>query len=376
MSVSKTDEIFNQLIGPLGRIACIAAVALQALVIHRIERAELIARGEVDKRHEEESKKWPYRLGTMSDEEFKARIQAHRAALRIETADVQHKEVHDEIYAWLLENSRHGITVKQQEKKIAATKQLVAAKEEYAAVYTRIKEILEANNERVRTQEVGRNASTNRATDRNGCENNNNGHSNLSAHMIEHRGCNAAENRKCTTEKLSNIVAKSHWLSETPQGVTPLCTNPQIYVGRTDLAERTAEIAIVVKEVIRSLDQQKRVQSNKVQTRKYVTPHRRRQGLRQVYAIDSQRILARAFQAQNGANGNELPWISACVIDRDREIAVALAFMIDTGAGGCFVSQATIEYLLSRGLKLETNEYKKPMPIQGLITAPIASSEL
>ena len=185
--------------------------------------------------------------------------------------------------------------------------------------------------------------------------------------MIEPRGCNAAENRKRTTEQPSNIVAKSHWLSETPRGVTPLCTNPQRYGGRTDLAERTAEIAIVVKEVIRSLDQQKRVQSNKVQTRKYVTPHRRRQGLRQVYAIDSQRILARAFQAQNGANGNELPWISACVIDRDREIAVALAFMIDTGAGGCFVSQATIEYLLSRGLKLETNEYKKPMPIQGAI---------
>ena len=195
VSVSKTDEIFNQLIRPLGRIARIAAIALQALVLHRIERAELIARGEVDKRHEEESKKWPYRLGTMSDEEFKARIQAHRAALRIETADRQQKEVQDEIDAWLQVNGQYGTPVKQQEKKIAATKQLVAAKEEYAAVYTRIKEILEANNERVRTQEVGRNASTNRATDRNGCENNNNGHSNLSLHMIEPRGCNAAENR-------------------------------------------------------------------------------------------------------------------------------------------------------------------------------------
>ena len=149
----------------------------------------------------------------MSDKEFKARIQAHRAALRIETADRQQKEVQDEIDAWLQVNGQYGITVKQQEKKIAATKQLVAAKEEYAAVYTRIKEILEANNERVRTQEVGRNASTNRATDRNGCENNNNGHSNLSPHMIEPRGCNAAENRKRTTEKPSNIVAKSHWLS-------------------------------------------------------------------------------------------------------------------------------------------------------------------
>ena len=83
--------------------------------------------------------------------------------------------------------------------------------------------------------------------------------------------------------------------------------------------------------------------------------------------MDNQRIVARAFQAQNGASSNGLPWVSACFIDQDREIAVALAFMIDTGAGGCFVSQATIEYLLSRGLKLETNEYKKPMPIQGAI---------
>ena len=83
--------------------------------------------------------------------------------------------------------------------------------------------------------------------------------------------------------------------------------------------------------------------------------------------MDNQRIVARAFQAQNGASSNGLPWVSACFIDQDREIAVALAFMIDTGAGGCFVSQATIEYLLSRGLKLETNEYTKPMPIQGAI---------
>ena len=64
--------------------------------------------------------------------------------------------------------------------------------------------------------------------------------------MIEPRGCNAAENRKRTTEKPSNIVAKSHWLSETPRGVTPLCTNPQRYGGRTDLTERTAEIAVEV----------------------------------------------------------------------------------------------------------------------------------
>ena len=114
--------------------------------------------------------------------------------------------------------------------------------------------------------EVGRNAHTNRATDRNGCENNNNGHSNLSPHMIEPRGYNAAENRKRTTEQPSNIVAESHWLSGTPRGVTPLCPNPQRYGGRTDLAERTAEIAIIVKEVMRNLDQQGRVQSNEIQT--------------------------------------------------------------------------------------------------------------
>ena len=66
VSVSKTDKLFNQLIGPLGDSACLySAITFRALIIHRIERAELIARGEVDKRYEEENKKWPYRLGTM-----------------------------------------------------------------------------------------------------------------------------------------------------------------------------------------------------------------------------------------------------------------------------------------------------------------------
>ena len=55
LSVSKTDEIFNQLIGSLGRIACIAAIVLQALVIHRIERAEFIARAAGSRRSRQAS---------------------------------------------------------------------------------------------------------------------------------------------------------------------------------------------------------------------------------------------------------------------------------------------------------------------------------